>query len=133
MKLLLILFLLILSCIYILSCKNEPYKPNFETAGGYVIGKEKCNTDTAQDFWLIDLSIFPLLNSYGDSLILNGITYKHVVKTTDLAPQFKNLGAKVGFDFHLSQSLIQSANCSISSPVTYSLKQMSVLNQGEVR
>lgn len=128
MKLLLCLFLIP----YFFACKNKPFKPDFENAGGYVIGKEQCNTDTTLDYWLIDLSIFPLQNSYGDSLILNGITYRHVVKTTGLASQFKIIGTRVDFDFHLSSSLIQTVNCNVT-PATYLLKEMQVLRQSELR
>ena len=133
MKFLFIPFLILFFSIYTTSCKTQPFKPNFENAGGYVIGKERCNIDTTQDYWLIDLSIFPLPNSYGDSLIFNGTTYRHVIKTTGLAPQFKFIGARVGFDFHLTSALVQTTNCNISSPVTYLLKEMQVLNQAEIR
>jgi len=133
MKLLLISSFLIFLIIYSPSCKTEPFKPDFENAGGYVIGKERCNTDTTQDYWIVDLSVYPLPNSYGDSLTLNGMTYKHVVKTIGLAPQFKLIGARVGFDFHLSSLAIQTTNCNINSPVTYLLKEMNVLSQAELR
>src|SRR5215208_784156 len=128
MKLLLLLFL----SLYFFCCKNKPFKPDFENAGGYVIGKEVCNTDTSQDYWLIDLSIFPLQNSYGDSLLLNGITYTHVVKTTGLASQFKIVGTRVDFDFHLSSFPVQTVNCNVT-PATYLLKEMQVLRQSELR
>jgi hypothetical protein len=129
----LLLLLLIFLGIYNISCKTEPYKPNFEIAGGYVIGKEKCNLDTTKDYWLIDFSIYPLPNNYGDSLILNGITYKHVVKTTQLAAQFKLISSRVGFDFYLTASSVQTSNCSVSNPITYSLKEMQILRQSEIR
>lgn len=102
-------------------------------AGGYVIGKEECNIDTTKDYWLIDLSIFPLPNNYGDTLTLNGFTYNHVVKTQGLAPQFKFINARVGFDFHISSSIIQTSNCNVANPTTFSLKEMDVLNQAEIR
>ena len=124
----------LLACVaWLMSCKTEPFKPNFENAGGYVIGKETCNVDTSQDFWLIDLSIFPLPNNYGDSLTLNGIKYGHVVKTVGLAPQFKFIGARVGFDFNLSTSPMQATNCNVTNPDTYLLKEMNVINQAEIR
>ncbi|MFI5188464.1 MAG: hypothetical protein ACHQF0_17155 [Chitinophagales bacterium] len=122
-----------LCIVFYTSCKTEPFKPDFENAGGYVIGKETCNTDTTKDYWLVDLSVFPLPNSYGDSLILNGITYKHVVKTTGLASQFKFINAKVDLDFHISSSPMQTTNCNVTSPVTYSLKEINVLSQAELR
>jgi hypothetical protein len=133
MKFLLFLSFIVILPVFIISCKTEPYKPNFENSGGFIIGKEKCNVDTTQDYWLIDLSIFPLPNSYDDSLILNGITYRHVVKTKGLASQFKFIGAKVDFDFHLSSFPVQTANCNIPNPASYLLKEMNVLNQAEIR
>lgn len=128
-----LLYSLIVTITLFLSCKGKPFKPNFENAGGYVIGKEKCNADTTKDYWLIDLSIFPLQNSYGDKLAMNGATYNHLVKTTGLAPQFKIIGVRVDFDFHLTSFRIQTNNCSSSSPVTFLLKEMTVLVQGEIR
>ena len=129
-----VLVIFLLACISeLISCKTEPFKPNFENAGGYVIGKETCNADTSKDFWIIDLSIFPLPNNYGDSLILNGTKYSHVVKTVGLAPQFHFIGARVGFDFHISTSPVQTTNCNLANPDTYFLKEMNVINQAEIR
>jgi hypothetical protein len=76
------------------SCKPEAYEFPFENAGGYVIGKETCNADTTKDYWLIDLSIFPLPNTYGDTLTLNGVRYNHVVKTAGLSSQLKYMGQR---------------------------------------
>jgi hypothetical protein len=125
--------LLLVLSLYIVSCNGQDIKPNFENAGGYVIGKERCNADTTKDYWLIDLSIFPLPNNYGDTLSLNGITYRHVIKTIDLASQFKYVGSKVDFDFHISQSQLQTLGCSLNNPVTYLLKEIKVQRQSEIR
>lgn len=125
--------LLLFLSLYILSCNSRFPDPNFENAGGYVIGKERCNTDTTKDYWLIDFSIAPLPNNYGDSLLLNGTTYRHVVKTTGIAAQFKFIGAKVDFDFRLSISPVQTINCNVANPLTYLLKEMQVLSQAEIR
>jgi hypothetical protein len=115
------------------ACKDKPFKPNYEFAGGYVIGKEKCNTDTTKDYWLIDLSIFPLQNTYGDTLVFNGVTYNHLVKTLELSPQFKLIGARVGADFHFSSFKVQTLNCNISNPITFLLKEVQIIAQGEMR
>ena len=68
---------LILSLLFIFSsssCRREPYKPDFDHAGGYVIGKEVCKEDTAQDYWLVDLSLnYSATNTSGDSITINGI------------------------------------------------------------
>lgn len=129
-----ILVILFFLCISgLIFCKTEPFRPDFENAGGYVIAKETCNVDTSQDFWLIDLSIFPLPNNYGDSLTLNGLTYRHVVKTVGLAAQFKFIGARVGFDFHLSTSRVRTVYCNVANPDTYLLKEMNIISQAEIR
>ena len=133
MKFLHLSFFIISFAICALTCKTVNFKPDFEIAGGFVLGKEECNTDTTRDYWLVDLSIFSSPNPYGDSLIINGFSYKHVVKTIDLAPQFKYFGAKVSFDFHLSSTIVQTTNCTVTMPVTYLLEEMQVLRQSEIR
>lgn len=116
------------------SCKRDPYKPDFEHAGGYVIGKEVCKADTAQDYWFIDLSIdYSATNTFGDTIGINGTTYNHMVKTTQLLPQFHVIGKKVSFDCHFSSSKVQTTGCTIPNPITYSLKEMNVLASGEIR
>lgn len=125
--------LIIIISILITACNSRNLKPNFEAAGGYVIGKENCKTDTTQDYWLIDFSIYPLANNYGATIIFNGITYKNVVKTIGLAPQFKVIGSRVGFDFHLASSSIQTLNCAVANPITFDLKEMQILRQAEIR
>jgi len=132
MKMNLFVLIIIFSSVFF-ACKDKPFKPNYENAGGFVIGKEKCNADTTKDYWLVDLSIFPLQNTYGDTLVFNGITYNHLVKTLELSPEFKFIGARVDFDFHLSAFAIQTNNCTIVSPFVFILKEMDVLAQGEIR
>ena len=48
---LLIIFAIISTFIHA-SCKKPPFKPEYENIGGFVIGKETCNTDDTQDYWL---------------------------------------------------------------------------------
>jgi hypothetical protein len=116
------------------SCKRDPYIPDFDHAGGYVIGKEVCKADTAQDNWLIDLSIdYSAANTFGDTITINGTTYNHMVKTTQLLPQFHVIGKRVAFDCHFSSSKVQTTGCTISNPITYNLKEMTVLSTGEIR
>ena len=124
----------IFCCWCVIACKhNGAYDPPYEMAGGYVIGKEQCAGDSTQDYWLVDLSIFPLPNSYGDTLTFNGIAYSHVVKTKGLALQFKREGARVDLDFWLSKSRVGTLNCTLINPETYALKEMQVINQAEIR
>lgn len=128
---------LILSLLFIFSsssCRREPYKPDFDHAGGYVIGKEVCKEDTAQDYWLVDLSLnYSATNTSGDSITINGIKYNHMVKTKGLLPQFHVVGKKISFDCRFSALKVQTTNCTVASPITYSLKDMTVLASGEIR
>lgn len=120
------------STLCLISCKEHPFDPPFENAGGYVLGKENCKIDTIKEYWLVDLSIFPSPSTYGDTLTFNGIVYRNVVKTVGLAPQFKYAGARVDFDFHLS-SMPVNTSCDVTSPRNYALKEMYVLDQAEIR
>lgn len=116
------------------SCKRDPYKPDFDHAGGYVIGKEVCKADTAQDYWLVDLSLdYTASNTFGDTITVNGIIYNHMVKTTGLLPQFHVIGKKISFDCRFSASKVQTTGCTVASPITYNLKDMTVLASGEIR
>jgi hypothetical protein len=124
---------IVISLPVFLACKDKPFEPNYEFAGGYVIGKEKCNIDTTKDYWLIDFSVFPVTNGYGDTLILNGIQYNHVVKTTGLDPIFKFIGARVGIRFNIGNTLVQTSGCLVSNPETYLLKEIQIIAQGELR
>ena len=117
------------------SCKNGNDLIDFDHAGGYVIGKEICNLDTSKDFWLIDLSYEynPSGYNYGVSITINGIFYKHMIKTKQLLPELKVIGKKVSFDFHLSSTKVISSGCIIANPTTYNLKEMQVISSFEIR
>ena len=40
------------------SCTKDPYVPDYDHAGGFVIAKETCSaTDPDNDYWLVDLSV----------------------------------------------------------------------------
>jgi hypothetical protein len=117
------------------SCKVEPYSPPYEHAGGYVVTKEVCNTDSSKDEWLIDLSYAaqsPNLN-YGDTITLNGVFYKHMIKTSQLLPELRVIGKAVSFNFTLSASKVQSTNCTVPNPMVYLLKEMNVIASFEIR
>lgn len=115
--------------LFSISCKKEPFYPNFKHAGGYIIGKEICNLNPDDDYWLIDLSSVdnPLTFIYGDSITINGILYKHMVKTKQLVFDFRIIGKKVSFDFHLSNNKLISTGCAVLNPITFNLKEMYVL------
>jgi len=116
------------------ACKREPYSPDYNEANGYVIGKENCDTDDTKDYWLIDFSYNQNTPQYGDTLILNGITYTNVVKTKDLNQGLKLIGLRVVIDFKtITSTEIETIGCNVTNPITYKLKELFIINQGEIR
>lgn len=116
------------------SCKREPFNPDFEHAGGFVIGKEICKTNPDSDYWLVDLS-HPsnTVTTYGDTITISGIFYTNMIKTTQLPATFKVIGKKVSFDFHLSTSKVETTGCTVATPIIYKLKEMQVIASFEIR
>ena len=116
------------------SCNKQPYKPDYKTITGFVIGKETCNTDESQDYWLIDFTYAPNPPRVGDTLLFNGITYTNVLKTKGLAQGLKLVGTKVEIDYRIiSADKVVTTGCNVPSPVTYNLKELTILNQFEIR
>jgi hypothetical protein len=116
------------------SCNKPPYKADYENIGGYVIGKETCNSDESQDYWLLDFTVYPNSPKLGDTLILNGTTYTNVLKLKGLDSRLKQIGMRVSIDYRIiSSSKIITAGCTVAMPVTYSLKELFILNQFEIR
>ena len=109
---------------FISSCKDKvPFKPPYHGASGTVIAKESCNTDEGKDYWLIEISSSSSVQQqFGDKLTLNGITYTNVIKTNGLPESLKKVGQKVGFDFTIAGTATSTSNCSVSTPVLYTLK-----------
>jgi hypothetical protein len=114
------------------SCNNkEPFDPPYDGAVGYVIGKETCNTDESRDYWLINIvSSSSVRQQYGDTLVLDGIEYTNVVKSTGLEESLKITGEKVGIDFTIADTPSSTANCAVANPVTYKLKIATILRSG---
>jgi len=116
------------------SCNKQPYIPDYSNIKGYVIGKETCNTDEAKDYWLIDFSYGSNNPPVGDTLLLNGFTFTNVLKTTGLDQQLKVIGLRVSIDYRvISSAKITTIGCDVLNPVTYSLKELTILHQGEIR
>lgn len=124
-------------CLLALSpaCRKDPFVPDFDHAGGFVIGKETCSaTDPDNDYWLVDLRVnYSATNTFGDTLTYNGVLYEHMVKTKGLAAQFKIAGKKLSFDCRFSAVKVATSGCTASVPITYYLKDMQVINSGEIR
>lgn len=116
------------------SCTKYPYKPNYSNVKGYVIAKETCKFNEDLDYWLIDLTYFYDTPQYGDTLILNGRTYTNVIKTASLQQPLKQIGMAVSLDFKtITQDRIESTGCDVPNAVTYKLKELSIINQFEIR
>ncbi len=101
---------------------------------GYVVGKETCNTNPEKDYWLIDLTYMPDTPQYGDTLFLNNVTYTNVVKTKDLNALLQQPGMKVSLYYKtITSNRVVTTGCSVANPVTYPLKELFIINQGEIR
>jgi len=123
-----------LSIIFLDSCKNNgPYKPDYENIGGYVIGKETCNIDETNDYWLIDFTYYPDQPQIGDTLSLNRITYTNVLKVKGLDQDLKHIGMKVAIDYNKISSRHLTMVCAVDSPIVYYLKEIFIISQGEIR
>lgn len=117
-----------------LSCSKEPFKPDYKEAGGYVIGKESCKANDSEEYWLVDLTVYPNTPQYGDTLTLNGIDYTNVVKLKGLDVRLQQNGARVAIDFKtVTQDKVITNGCSVINPTTYALKELFIINQAEIR
>ena len=112
------------------SCKdNGGVTPDYVRVKGMLIGKEYCHSDTTKDYWLIALNPTENMIQYGDSLQLNDTIYAHVVKTLQLPEDVKVKGTKMIFDFKIiSTDKIITPSCDIQTPVTYPLKEVTLLS-----
>lgn len=116
------------------SCNKRPFIADYANTGGYVIGREVCNSNEMEDYWLVDLTYYNNTPQYGDTLILNGVTYTNVVKVKKLDQRLKAIGTKVSFDFKtITPNKVVTTGCNVTSPVTYDLKELFIINQGEIR
>ena len=117
------------------SCSNRrPFIPDYNNIKGYVIGKETCNMDETEDYWLIDFTYGPNNPHVGDTILVNGFTFNNVLKTKWLDQQLKITGLRVSIDYRvISSTKVTSIGCDVLNPVTYSLKELTILHQGEIR
>ncbi|MBI1780308.1 MAG: hypothetical protein HYR66_02920 [Sphingobacteriales bacterium] len=116
------------------NCNRDPYLLPYDNIGGFVIGKETCNTDDTQDYWLLDFTVYPNTPHVGDTLILNGTTYTNVLKVKGLATGLKQIGMRVSIDYKtITSNKVITTGCTITSPVTYPLRELFSINQFEIR
>lgn len=128
---------IIISVIFLfefLACNKQPYKPDYSNVKGFVIGKEVCNSNETLDYWLIDLTYSANTPEYGDTLFYYGANYTNVVKTKDLDSVLKVVGKRVSLDFKtITNNKVQTTGCNVPIPETYDLKEIFIINQGEIR
>ena len=116
------------------SCRTGPDIFDIKNIKGYVITKESCNRDETNDYWLIDFSYGANNANVGDTLVLNGITYTNVLKTKGLDPQLKTVGLRISIDYSIiSIDKISTTGCNVTASNTYKLKELTIINQGEIR
>ena len=116
------------------SCSKLPYVPDYTNSGGYVIAKEICNIDPSQDYWLVDLTYHQETPQYGDTITINNVTYTNVVKVKGLGQPLQHIGMTVSLDFKtVTPNKVETTGCGVASPVTYKLKELFIINQGEIR
>ena len=129
-------FIPFLTCFYFVfsSCNTKaPFKPDYSNIAGYVIGKESCDTNEINDYWLLDFNVYPNTPHVGDTLVLNGITYTNVLKVKGLDTRLKQIGMRVSIDYNKIGNSELTAGCTVTSPVIYFLKEIYIINQGEIR
>lgn len=127
-------YLFIITFLVAGSCKRDPYIVEYKNIKGYVIGKETCNTEETKDYWLIDFTYGSNNPKVGDTLVLNGNTYTNVLKTKGLDQQLKIIGLRVSIDYNtISTNKISTTGCSVTTPITYQLKEVTIQNQFEIR
>ncbi len=128
-------FSLLFSCLlFFTKCNKPPDIADYTNTGGFVIGRETCNTNDTEDYWLVDLTYYPNTPQYGDTLVLGGITYTNVVKVKGLDQRLKKIGMKVSFDFKTVTTIkVETTGCNVTNPITYKLKELFIINQGEIR
>lgn len=116
------------------SCVKRPFIADYTNAKGFVIGRESCKSNETEDYWLIDLTYLSDTPQYGDTLFLNGVTYTNVVKVKGLHENLKIIDLRVSIDFkNITTDKVQTTGCTIPNPVTYQLKELFIINQGEIR
>ena len=100
-------------------------------AVGTVIGKEQCNADTLKDYWLIEIHSAPTVRQqYGDTVMIDGISYVNLIKTTGLTEDLKKPGQKIGIEFNIADKSTLTTNCTVSDPIVYQLKDAEIIMCG---
>jgi len=116
------------------SCNNKEPLDALPHIGGYVIAKETCNADEKMNYWLIDCTAYANQPQIGDTLIIDGITYTNVLKVKGLSEGLQQIGMAVSFDYkEVTPDAVITTGCTVTDSVTYALKELFIINQGEIR
>lgn len=116
------------------SCGKEPKEVDFLSVAAYVVGKEYCNSNEAEDYWIVDCSVAPNTPQLGGAVMVDGTTYVNALKVKELSEHSKIRGARVLFDYRvISPNPVVSENCTVDTPIVYALKELFILNQFELR
>jgi hypothetical protein len=128
------LLFIVLFFVFDISCNKLPYPVDYLTLYGFVVGKENCQADETQDYWLVDCTYRASSPQIGDTLMFNGITYTNVVKVKGLSDGLKKIGLPILIEYRTITSIrVSTIDCQVPLPKTYNLKEVTILNQGEIR
>jgi hypothetical protein len=117
-----------------ISCNKLPYPVDYLTLYGFVIGKENCRADENQDYWLVDCTYRASSPQIGDTLVYDGSIYTNVIKLKGLSEGLKKIGLPVVIDYRtITSRRVFTIDCQVALPKTYNLKEVTILNQGEIR
>lgn len=126
---------LITICVFIAgSCNTkEPSDFPYFNIAGWVIGKETCHSDPEKEYWLLSCTYYPNSPKIGDEIVVNNQTYTNVVKVKGLAPALRVINTIVSIDYlYISPDRITSYSCDVANPVTYSLRELQIINQAYI-
>jgi hypothetical protein len=116
------------------SCGKQHTRLDYKHVAGFVIAKEVCESNEADDYWIIDLTYYNDTPQYGDTLFLNGRTHTNVIKVKNLRAPLTQIDMAVAFDFKsITPNKIQTTDCTVTNPITYNLKELFIINQFEIR
>jgi hypothetical protein len=112
----------------LVACNNKGgYVPkNSIYLTGRYVGKEACQENEANNYDLIEI-ITP--SNVGDSIVYQNYTYYNVLKTKGVDTALQRPGTMIGFDARLSTERVSSSGCSVSPSLTFTLYEMTIIDQ----
>ncbi len=61
------------------------------------------------------------------------VTYTNVSKVNGLDPRLKQIGTRVSIDYNKISNRELTTGCTVETPVVYFLKEIYIINLGEIR